>query len=99
MAIDQSLIQAYSHQENGIVESSNKEVGRYLVAIIHDIKCLKQWSQMLPLVQRIMNAQVHSSIGVSPAQILFGNAIDLDRILLPKTLIADLDINTVKDDR
>ena len=46
-----------------------------------------------------MNAQVHSSIGVSPAQILFGNAIDLDQILLPKALSADLDINTVKDDR
>ena len=46
-----------------------------------------------------MNAQVHSSIGVSPAQILFGNAIDLDRILLPKALSADLDINTVKNDR
>ena len=40
MAIDQSLIQAYSNQENGIVERSNKEVGRHLVAIIHDIKCL-----------------------------------------------------------
>ena len=52
MAIDQSLIQAYTHQENGIVERSNKEVGRHPVAIIHDIKCLKQWSQMLPLVQR-----------------------------------------------
>ena len=48
---------------------------------------------------KIMNAQVHSSIGVSPAQILFGNAIDLDQILLPKALSADLDINTVKDDR
>jgi hypothetical protein len=99
MAIDQSLIQAYSHQENGIVERSNKEVGRHLVAIIHDIKCLKQWSQMLPLVQRIMNAQIHSSIGVSPAQIMFGNAIDLDRILIPKAPSAELDITTVKDDR
>jgi hypothetical protein len=31
------------------------------------------------LVQRILNATVHESIGVSPAQLLFGNAIDLDR--------------------
>ena len=30
-----------------------------------------------------MNASIHSALGVSPAQILFGNAIDLDRNLFP----------------
>ena len=99
MAIDHSLIQAYSHQENGIVERSNKEVGRHLVSMIHDIKCLKQWSQMLPLVQRIINTQIHSSIVISPAQLMFGNTIDLDRILIPKAPSANLEVTTIKDDR
>jgi hypothetical protein len=31
------------------------------------------------MVQRIFNSTIHESIGVSPAQLLFGNAIDLDR--------------------
>ncbi len=42
------------------------------------------WSTVLPLVQRIMNASVHKSIGVSPAQLVFGNSIDLDRGLFPR---------------
>ncbi len=32
-----------------------------------------------PLVQRIMMAEPNEVIGVSPAQLLFGNAIQLDR--------------------
>ncbi len=39
---------------------------------------------MLPLVQRIMMAEPNEVIGVSLAQLLFGNSIQLDRrIFLP----------------
>lgn len=38
-----------------------------------------KWAHRLPLVQRIMNATRHSSIGAKPAQLLFGDAVDLDR--------------------
>ena len=49
-----------------------------------DIK--PEWSIHLPLIQRILNASVHSALGVSPAQLLFGNAITLDRgIFLPRS--------------
>jgi hypothetical protein len=38
----------------------------------------------LPFVQRIFNAERKTSLGVSPAQLLFGNAVQLDRgILFP----------------
>jgi hypothetical protein len=43
------------------------------------------WSDLLPLVQRSINASYHSAIGTSPAKILFGNNLDLDRCLLTKT--------------
>jgi hypothetical protein len=44
----------------------------------------KCWGDYYPLVERIINSQVHSTTKVSPAQIIYGNAIDLDRgILLP----------------
>jgi hypothetical protein len=76
-------IQAYSKEENGIVERANKEVNRHLRTIVYNRKVKKQWSTYLALVQRIMNASVHSSIGVSPAQIVFGNSVRLDRNLLP----------------
>ena len=73
----------YSSEENAIVERVNSEVGRHLRAIIFDTRVQHQWAMnQLPLVQRIINATVHSSTGFSPAQMLFGNAINLDRGIL-----------------
>lgn len=80
------LTLAYSKEENAIVERANKEVMRHLRAIIFHKNVIDDWQYSLPLVQRIMNASVHESIGVSPAQLLFGDAITLDRgFLLPQT--------------
>jgi hypothetical protein len=73
---------AYSSEENAIVERANKEVLRHLRAIIHDTKVLETWNVFLPFVQRIMNAAVSQTTGVSPAQLLFGCAITLDRSIL-----------------
>jgi hypothetical protein len=73
------LTMAYSKQENSIVERANKETERHLRAIVFDKKIKYKWSSVLPLVQRIFNSNVIETIGVSPAQILFGNAINLDR--------------------
>jgi hypothetical protein len=77
---------AYSHQENGIVERWNHEVVRYLRAMVFDSNSVDNWSELLPLAQRICNAEVCESIGVAPAQIIFGSAINLDRsVLTPNT--------------
>jgi hypothetical protein len=72
----------YSHEENGLVERANKEVSRHLRAIILDHRVMDTWSESLPLVQRVINAKVHETTGVAPAALLFGNMIDLDRVLL-----------------
>jgi hypothetical protein len=59
---------AYSKEQNAIVERENKEVMRYLTAIIFDKRISEVWSSgCISLVQRIMNAKVHDTIGVSPA--------------------------------
>jgi transposase InsO family protein len=70
---------AYSKQENGLVERVNKEVMRHMRNIIFDLRVKKHWGDYYPLVERIINSQVHSVTKVSPAQIIYGNAIDLDR--------------------
>jgi len=53
------------------------------------------------MVQRILNATVHESIGVSPAQLLFGNAIDLDRGLFTplETHMFESDMRTLRQKR
>jgi hypothetical protein len=79
---DHTTILPYSHEENSIVERANKEVMRHLRAIIFDKKVKDRWSSVLPLVQRIMNASTNATIGTSPASIIYGNSIDLDRSLM-----------------
>ena len=81
-SIYHELTHAGSKEDNSIVERSNKEVMRHIRAIIYDKGVVHDWVEYLPFVQRIMNASTHASIGVSPAQLLFGNAIDLDRGML-----------------
>ena len=72
----------YSKEENGLVERVNKEVMRHMRNIIFDLRIKNQWSDYYPLVERIINTQVHSVTKVSPAQIIYGNSIDLDRVIL-----------------
>jgi len=87
-------ISSYSHEENAMVERSIKEVQRHLRALIFDKNVVSDWSNNLPIVQRILNASDCESIGTSPAKILFGNSIDLDRnIFLPideRPIITDM---------
>lgn len=73
----------YSKEENAIVERVNKEVMRHLRAIIFDSRIINTWSHdYLPLVMRILNTAEKETTGVSPAELLFGNVIQMDRIIL-----------------
>ena len=72
----------YSHEENGIVERVNKEIGRHLRNIIFNVKVITEWSTYLPLAERIINSTIHSELGYSPAMLLYGNSIDLNKHFL-----------------
>lgn len=78
----------YSKEENSLVERRNKEVVRHLNAIVFDHRVRNRWSSVLPLAQRVLNAAPHSLLGVSPAQLIFGNTVNLDRgIFMPQSAI------------
>ena len=77
-----NLTLAYSKQENAIVERVNKEVNRHLRAFTFHSTNLEAYRLCLPFVQRIINSSVHSSTGASPASLLFGNQLNLDRGIL-----------------
>jgi transposase InsO family protein len=70
---------AYSKEENPIVERANKEVMRHLRNIIFDENVITKWSKYIPLVRRIINSSVHTSTGFTPASLMFGNSIDIDK--------------------
>jgi hypothetical protein len=73
---------AYRHEANGLVERANGEVMRHLRAVVFDRRMQDKWSQALPLVQRIMNSTVSASTGCSPSRIMFGDRINLNRVVL-----------------
>jgi transposase InsO family protein len=77
------LTLAYSKEENGRIERANREVLRHLRAFVMHSKVVDSWVEKLPFVQRIMNSSVHSLTGHTPAALLFGTAIDLNRSILP----------------
>jgi transposase InsO family protein len=85
---EQQIGTAYSKEENAIVERANKEVVRHLSHIINDHRVRSNWSMdQLPLVTRIMNSAEKVTTGVSPAELLFGKMLDLDRELLRKPVV------------
>jgi transposase InsO family protein len=84
--IEHLRINAYSHEENGMVERANKEVKRHLRNIVFKFKNRKGWSDYLPLVARIINTTKHSATGYKPSEILYGEKLDLSRNLYPSKL-------------
>jgi transposase InsO family protein len=75
--VEQSLITAYSSEENGIVERENKEVLRHLNAILFDSRVHDRWSfEQLPTVQQIINTVEKTSNWLTPAQLILNNSFD-----------------------
>jgi hypothetical protein len=85
---DRRVVLPYAHTANGIAERANRSILERLRFILFDRRIKKQpklqWSDLLPLAQRIINSSVHSAIGTSPAKLIFGDHLDLDRCILSK---------------
>lgn len=86
--ISQHVILPYTPSANGIVERANRAILERLRVMISSKRIVQHphhvWADLLPLVQRAINSSFHSAIGTSPAKILFGDNIDLDRCLLTR---------------
>jgi hypothetical protein len=89
MDCKQIVVQPYLHTANGTVERVNRSILEKLRFILFDRRIKKQpklqWTDLLPLAQRILNSSTHSAIGTSPARLIFGDHLDLDRCILSKT--------------
>jgi len=88
MGVSPLVVQAYTPTANGIVERANRAI---LEQVREMCMCQRlvlhthhQWGDLLPLVQRTMNASIHASTGTSPSRILFGDCLDLDRAILTR---------------
>jgi transposase InsO family protein len=77
----QCLTLAYSSQKNSIVERVNKDVNRHIRSLTFESNSAENYQLTLPIVQRILNAAYSDRTHMSSSQILFGNAINLDKSL------------------
>jgi hypothetical protein len=67
-----------SKQESSQAENTHKRSQEFLRSMLFDRRIIKRWSDMLlPLVQRFKMAESNEVTGVSPAELLFGNMIQL----------------------
>jgi hypothetical protein len=86
MGASNHVVLPYTPTANGIVERANRAVLERLREMIFSKRLLRhtnhQWSDLLPLAQRSINGSIHSATGTSPARIVFGDNLDLDRCLL-----------------
>ena len=74
MGTNHKLTLSYSKEEKAMEENANKRIQEYLRDIMFERRIIKKnWSLAQPFVQK-----------VTPAELLYGNAIDLDKgIFLP----------------
>jgi hypothetical protein len=72
---DHLVIVPYHPEANGLIERRNAEIMKHLRALVYSRDIKDDWSSMLPLVQRILNYTKDGSIGLAPAQILFGDML------------------------
>ena len=82
LGIDNLKTMPYSHQENAVIERSNRTSMKHLRAIVYDNYVEKKWAQSLPLVERIINSMNNDTTGFPPAYIMFGTRVDLNRGIL-----------------
>ena len=66
---EQLVIVPYHPQANGLIERRNAEIMKHLRILVFN---RDSWSNVLPLVQCILNFTKDGSINVSPSQIIFG---------------------------
>jgi Chromo (CHRromatin Organisation MOdifier) domain len=64
------------------VERANKEINRHLRALCFDLSSTSDLHLMIPFVQRIMNSTANAITHIKPAQIMFGNLVNLDEGIL-----------------
>ena len=88
-----AAILAYSKEENAIVERCNKEVMRHIQAMVFEINKRNAWDTYLPLAQRIINSEIHSRIGVSPNDLVFGGKVDLQGGFLTTPIVQSQNVN------
>ena len=88
--VEHKTTHSYSHQENSIVERANREINTNLRFLVLEHRLSHEWDTLLHVAKHIINSRIHSSINVSPNDLVYTGRVDLQRgILFPYNNAAD----------
>ena len=93
LGTSQAAILAHSKEENAIVERCNKETMRHINAMFFEVNKRDSWKIHIPLAQRIINSEVHSRLGVSPNDLVFGGKLNLHGGFLHAPIVQSQDVH------
>ena len=93
LGTSQAAILAHSKEENAIVERCNKETMRHINAMVFEVNKRNSWKIHIPLAQRIINSEVHSRLGVSPNDLVFGGKLNLQGGFLHAPTVQSQDVH------
>ena len=72
--IEHHMVLAGDHEP--LVERANKETLKHMRILVSELgKTYAEWMQVIPLVQKIINSTVHTSLGVTPEEMVFGKGM------------------------
>lgn len=64
----------YHHSANGLIERQFRTIRDAIQTSLKD-KTYRNWTELLPSVEFMLNATIQSTIGVSPAEVVYGKRI------------------------
>ena len=65
----------YHHSANGLIERQFRTIRDYINASLKD-KTRKNWANLLPEIEFFLNSTVQKTLGISPAEVIFGMKIN-----------------------
>jgi hypothetical protein len=93
LGTSQTSILAHSKEENAIVERCNKETMRHINAMVFEVNKRNSWNIYVPLTQRIINSEIHSRLGVSPNDLVFGGKVNLQGNFLDSPIVQSQEVH------
>ncbi len=63
---------------------------RHLRNLVFDRQVYDNWSNMLPFINRILITTIYSATGASPAEVIFGSSVQLERGIISPLLSDEL---------
>ena len=82
----------YHHQANGQIERQFRTIRDWIYCCVED-KLFRNWEECLPQIEFTINSTIHKSTKISPAEIIFGKRLSIDKFESSDKFLTNEDIS------